>query len=36
MRTIQTIHDNWRFVKTADSPEAAAQATGVPVTLPHT
>ncbi|MCD8366777.1 MAG: glycoside hydrolase family 2 protein [Clostridiales bacterium] len=36
MRTIQLLNDNWRFVRSADSPEAAAQATGAPVTLPHT
>ncbi|MCD8342749.1 MAG: glycoside hydrolase family 2 protein [Clostridiales bacterium] len=36
MRTIQLLNDNWRFVRSADSPEEAAQAAGAPVTLPHT
>lgn len=36
MRIIRELKDNWKYVKKADSAEAAAAAEGTAVTLPHT
>ena len=36
MRNIKSLENGWIFVKNAANAQEAAQAKGVPVTLPHT